>query len=135
MIFAEGNALLAIRDKRLYREQYGTFEEYCRGRWGLGRAHAYRLIEGASVIANLSPMGDILPTSERQARALTRLEPEQQREKQAAQPLGTSSWAAMRGSPRLVVICALDVGVPIALCEAEAHQHCSTPMRSGQGRI
>jgi hypothetical protein len=28
-----GTALLKIRDERLYRENYGTFEEYCRKRW------------------------------------------------------------------------------------------------------
>ena len=29
-----GNALLAIRDKRLYRQGFGTFEDYCKDRWG-----------------------------------------------------------------------------------------------------
>lgn len=43
------------------------------------RAHAYRLIEAAEVRQNLSPMGDILPANERQARPLTELEPEAQR--------------------------------------------------------
>lgn len=40
-----GNALLEIRDSRLYRQDYGTFEDYCRKRWKISRAHAYRLIE------------------------------------------------------------------------------------------
>ncbi len=26
-------ALIKIRDKKLYREQYLTFDEYCRDRW------------------------------------------------------------------------------------------------------
>ena len=75
-----GNALLEIRDSRLYRAEFGTFEDYCKERWGMKRAHAYRMIEAAQVVETLSPMGDILPTSERQARPLTVLEPEQQRE-------------------------------------------------------
>ena len=29
-----GNALLEIRDSRLYRQQCPTFETYCRERWG-----------------------------------------------------------------------------------------------------
>lgn len=78
--FAEvGNALLSIRDGRLYRSSHGTFEDYCRERWGFKKAHAYRLMESAQVVARLSPMGDV-PQSERQARPLARLEPEEQHE-------------------------------------------------------
>jgi N6-adenosine-specific RNA methylase IME4 len=74
-----GNALVAIRDKRLYRASYSTFEEYCREKWGMGRAHAYRLIEAAAVTENLSPMGD-KPITERQTRELSKLNPEHQRQ-------------------------------------------------------
>lgn len=74
-----GQALLTIREKRLYRLEFGTFEDYCRGKWGMAKSQAYRLVDSAKVIANLSPMGDI-PQSERQARPLTSLEPEAQRE-------------------------------------------------------
>ncbi len=28
-----GNALLQIRDERLYRQTHSTFEEYCREKW------------------------------------------------------------------------------------------------------
>ena len=35
-----GRALLEIRDSRLYRESYPTFDEYCRERWGFGRIRA-----------------------------------------------------------------------------------------------
>ena len=64
-----GTALLKIRDARLYRAAYGTFENYCQERWGMKRAHAYRMIEAAKVCENLSPMGDI-PASERITRPL-----------------------------------------------------------------
>lgn len=73
-----GNALLAIRESKLYRQDYGTFEEYCQERWGMQRAHAYRLIDAAGVVKSLSPIGDILPATESQARPLTQLEPEEQ---------------------------------------------------------
>jgi hypothetical protein len=47
---------------------------------GLERAYAYRLIDSAKVVNNLSPIGDIRPTHESQVRPLAGLEPEQQRE-------------------------------------------------------
>lgn len=69
---AVGNALLTIRDERLYRERgFDSFEDYCRQRWSLGRAHSYRLIAGAKVARLVSPIGDI--TSEAHARELVPL--------------------------------------------------------------
>lgn len=72
-----GNALLEIRDSRLYRQQFPTFEAYCRERWGMSRFYAHRLIDAAEVGNNLLPIGNI-PQTESQARPLTRLEPEVQ---------------------------------------------------------
>lgn len=76
---AVGNALLEIRDSRLYRQNYRTFEAYCRDRWGMVRRNADRLIQAAEVAENLGPIG-LIPQTESQARPLTRLEPEVQRE-------------------------------------------------------
>ena len=39
----------------------------------MGRSHAYRLIEAVVVIDNLSPIGDVVPENEAQARPLTKL--------------------------------------------------------------
>jgi phage N-6-adenine-methyltransferase len=75
-----GDALMAIRDKRLYRQSHGTFEDYCRERWGMERNYANKLIAASGVVSNLGTIVPILPTSESQARPLTRLEPEEQRE-------------------------------------------------------
>jgi hypothetical protein len=75
-----GQALLEIRKRRLYLEQgHASFEEYCRLRWGWHRRHAYRLIEAAEVVSALEacPMGHTstrLPTNERQARELARVD-------------------------------------------------------------
>ncbi|HXH35235.1 MAG TPA: DNA N-6-adenine-methyltransferase [Plantibacter sp.] len=76
-----GNALMQIRDGRLYRQTHDTFEDYCRERWSFERAHAYRLIESAQVDAALSPFGD-KPRNEAQARELAPLldQPERLRE-------------------------------------------------------
>lgn len=69
-----GEALLRIRDERLYRETHGSFEEYCRERWGMARKRAYDFIAAAEVTAELSPTGDIpVPPSERVARELALL--------------------------------------------------------------
>ena len=73
-----GTALMTIRDKRLYRANHATFEDYCRGAWGMAKTHANRLIAASETISHLAPMG-VIPQSERQARPLAGLEPEVQR--------------------------------------------------------
>ncbi|MFF5783214.1 hypothetical protein ACFY7Y_40665 [Streptomyces virginiae] len=63
-----GKALATINQARLYRETHGSFEAYLIDRWGMKRAHAYRLIEAWPVAASLSPRGDTPP--EKHIRAL-----------------------------------------------------------------
>jgi hypothetical protein len=75
-----GQALMTIKEKRLYRINFKTFEDYCIERWAFKRTHVYQLIEASAVISNLSAMANILPQSERQVRPLTSLEPEIQKE-------------------------------------------------------
>ncbi len=65
-----GNALLDIRDGRLYRTEFATFEDYCRERWGFSRPRAYELINAADTVTRMSAMADIPIDNERQARAL-----------------------------------------------------------------
>jgi hypothetical protein len=74
-----GEALFIIRDKRLYRREFKTFEDYCKQKWAISRQRVYQLIDASNVINHLSTMVDI-PTSERQVRPLTSLEPEIQKE-------------------------------------------------------
>jgi hypothetical protein len=92
--YSAGKALKDLRDKKLYRDQYPTFEEYCRVRFGFQRRHPYQLINAAAVVDNLIEMcangaqnsGEenessfILPTSERQVRDLASLSPVKQAE-------------------------------------------------------
>lgn len=68
-----GEALMRIREGRLYRETHPSFEAYTRERWNLGRAHGYRLMQAAEVAGVLSPMGDTSALNERQARELVPL--------------------------------------------------------------
>lgn len=74
-----GRALAEISERKLYRAKYATFQDYCRERWGFGRAHAYRLIGAAQVIENVSPAGDIGGVPESTIRPLTKLGPADQR--------------------------------------------------------
>lgn len=80
-----GSALLAIRDSgnpknRLYRQDYGTFEEYCKGRWGFRSDYANKLIAAASTYEKLktNSIVFVLPANEAQLRELTRCESDEQ---------------------------------------------------------
>jgi len=75
-----GQALMTIKEKRLYRISFKTFEDYCVERWSISKPRAYQLIDAANVIIGLSTTVDVLPESERQVRPLTSLEPEIQKE-------------------------------------------------------
>jgi hypothetical protein len=61
-----GIALAKIRDAKLYRCEYKSFEAYCSTLWGFGKSQAYRLIEAAGT-PEVSPTGEAIET-ERQAR-------------------------------------------------------------------
>ncbi len=69
-----------IRDSRLYRQQFPTFEAYCRERWGLKRQRAYELMDAAAVVNTVSEISDTVPEKESHTAPLTHLEPEVQRE-------------------------------------------------------
>lgn len=73
-----GAALMEIRDSRLYRETHGTFEDYCRGRWGFTRMRASQLITAAETMGNLD-VNPGLQIGEKHMRPLTQLEPAEQR--------------------------------------------------------
>lgn len=64
-----GNALMEIRNGRLYRETHSTFEQYCLDRWGISRSHAYKLM-GAAEVVNAFPVDVTVPKVLTQALAL-----------------------------------------------------------------
>lgn len=74
---AVGNALLDIRDARLYRSQFSTFEDYCRKKWKMSKTHANRLILGYQTSRRIEGPA---PASESQVRALTKVPAERQKE-------------------------------------------------------
>ena len=72
-----GDALFRIRYERLYRQSHGTFEDYCRDRWGMTSRRANQLVQGAEV-------GTIVPVqNEAQARELAPLRDNPERLKEA----------------------------------------------------
>jgi hypothetical protein len=78
-----GQALVEIRDTRLYRESGATFEEYCKQRFGLSRSQGYRYVALVETRQAVSPKGDSpAPANERVARELAPLrdDPEAMRE-------------------------------------------------------
>jgi hypothetical protein len=68
-----GSALLRIRDERLYRTTYGTFEDYCEQRWSISRPRAYELISAVGVVSAIADTGQSPPENEAQARELARV--------------------------------------------------------------
>lgn len=67
-----GQALLRIRDERLYRETHETFEVYCRERWDFSVAQGKRLVQAAEVTEAVAPIG-ATPATESVARELAPL--------------------------------------------------------------
>ena len=78
---AVGLALSEIKERRLYREEFPTFEAYCQARLNCSRSLGYRLITHAAMVIEMavSPIGDKLGT-ESQARELARVPREMRKE-------------------------------------------------------
>lgn len=69
-----GNALAEIRDARLYRIAYATFEDYCQEKWGMSRRRGYELIAAAAVVDNVRNSAQTIPANEAQANELSKLD-------------------------------------------------------------
>lgn len=98
-----GLALQAIRDGRLYRKDYQTFEGYCQGRWGWTGRRSVQLINSAAVVQALpKEIGTMVPT-ERAAREVAKLPPDRRQEvveKAAAEgPVTAAAIAKHRPPP------------------------------------
>jgi N6-adenosine-specific RNA methylase IME4 len=77
--FEVGEALNAIRDRRLYREHHPSFEVYCQERWRMSASRGRQLIAAAKVVDNLQGVTTVTPANEWQARLLVSLPPDIQR--------------------------------------------------------
>ncbi len=74
--FEAGKALSEIRDGKLYRDEFETFEEFCISEYKIDDSYARRLMDFAEIKS--APMGAEIE-NERQARALSKV-PEEDRE-------------------------------------------------------
>jgi len=63
-----GEALGAIREAKLYRENFETFDDYCNQTWGFTKQRASQLIQAARVERLCQPVVDV--PNERVARAI-----------------------------------------------------------------
>jgi len=72
-----GLALAEIRDLRLYKREYGGFEEYCREKWGWAKAYANHVIRAADVVKCLPAETATIVATEAAARELGKAEPAQ----------------------------------------------------------
>jgi polyhydroxyalkanoate synthesis regulator phasin len=75
-----GSALKQIRDQKLYREGFKSFDSYVQEKWMLSRRYAYQLIESAEVAQNVhhGAQNPVAIPNERTARELGKLPPEEQ---------------------------------------------------------
>lgn len=106
-----GEALMTVRDNRLYREKFETFEDYCRDRWGFTGKRAYQLATAAT-LAELISGGStedgaaqaLASANESQLRPLAQLLPPfdaTPEEQSAAEQHVRDAWvAAVRTAPQ-----------------------------------
>jgi ATP-dependent 26S proteasome regulatory subunit len=76
--FQLAEALHQIRNKKLYRAEYKTFEEYCSKKWEYSRSYCTRLIEMNEVVTELKQLPDFkdaIIRNEGQARVFVNLAP------------------------------------------------------------
>jgi hypothetical protein len=74
----EGLALAQIRDRRLYKVDFDSFEDYCRLKWQYSRRYVDQLIAAAQLFRYLSAnCAERKPEHENQLRPLVGLTPEQ----------------------------------------------------------
>jgi len=73
-------ALLEIRDSKLYRKEFRTFEEYCNVKWNFSKTHVNRNLQALKTLDDLTPIGVKKELTEGQLRPLTNLEPEIKRQ-------------------------------------------------------
>ena len=98
-----GNALIEIRDGRMYGSEYETFEAYCDRRFGFTRQRAYQLIEATKTVANLSTVVDtsLLPVSERQVRELQNATSDPKAQAKILKKAAKSAPKDTNGKPRI----------------------------------
>ncbi len=73
-----GRALKEIKDRELWKEEAGSFQEFCIENWGVSKQRAYQLMDSIKIIDSLPPDQSTAVDSERAARELKKV-PEAER--------------------------------------------------------
>lgn len=68
-----GLALAEIRQDRLYKTEFDTFEEYCKERWGWQRGYCDHLIRAAATVKSLPEKVATIVVTEGQAREVAKV--------------------------------------------------------------
>jgi hypothetical protein len=68
-----GLALTEIRDSKLYRADFETFDQYCQKRWGWSQKRASHLIIASEVVKMLPVKDSTIVENEGQARQLAKV--------------------------------------------------------------
>lgn len=71
-----GSALMEIKQKRLYKESFETFEKYCDDRWAMSSDFAYKLMRAVEVSNDIGGQGK----NEHQLRPLSSVPKEERQE-------------------------------------------------------
>jgi hypothetical protein len=99
-----GLALAEIRDARLYRSDFDTFEAYCQKKWGFTKTYANNLIAGADVVKQLPEKLTTIVVSEGQARELAKVPAEKRVEVlKAAQESGPVTAKTIHEAAAVIV--------------------------------
>lgn len=86
-----GLALATIRDRRLYRSDHATFDDYCKSKWGFTKSYCNYLIDGAKIVQSLPKKLATIVATESQARELGKVpEPDRPKVLKAASAIAES---------------------------------------------
>jgi hypothetical protein len=113
------DALATIRDERLYRAQFETFEVYCRVKWQMQARSVRRLIDQAKVLGVVSEPDEIgsawtVPASPSVVRPLIGLPPEHQRQAWREAVATATGKITTRHVERVVGEYKTRLGIPVA---------------------
>lgn len=102
---AVGNALLEIRDARLYRSDFSTFETYCEEKWGWSSRRGNQLIQATKVLNSLPETVRTYVPTETATREISKIPPKKRAaviEKivQSGKPVTAKTIAATAPPPR-----------------------------------
>ena len=90
-----GAALMEIRDHKLWTEEAGTWDQYCKNTFDWSRERASQLIRASKVVLALPPKAATMVAGERQARALADV-PEEKRAEVLEEVAGSGEITARR---------------------------------------